>query len=122
MTKNNDDEKENNKKKVGLVEIASMKDLVYLIVRLPFQIINHMEMSGKHIYFILLGSGLPGISTTMYYIIQDTKIEDTYIVFNSIKDTISYSSSFEERRGGTIYIPIINIKKQNLIKEDILDF
>ncbi len=119
MSDEKNDEKE---KKVGLVEIESLKDLVHLIVRLPFQIINHMEINGKHVYFILLGSGIPGVSTTMYYIVMDKKIEDTYIVFNSINDTLTFSSSFEDRRGGTIYIPIINIKKQNLIKEDMFNF
>ncbi len=113
---------EKDEKKLGIVEIESLKDLVHLIVRLPFQIVNHMELSGKHLYFILLGSGVPGVSTTLYYILLDEKIKETYIVFNSIKDTITYSSSFEDRRGGTVYIPIINIKKQNLVKEDLLNF
>ncbi|MBD3227895.1 MAG: hypothetical protein GF329_06875 [Candidatus Lokiarchaeota archaeon] len=116
-----DDKDNDKKKKVGLVEIASIKDLVHLIVRLPFQIINHMELKGKHIYFILLGSGLPGISTTLYYILTNEPFDANYIIFNSMKDTIAYSKSFEERRGGITYIPIINIKKQNLIEEDIFD-
>ena len=117
-----DDKDKDEDKKVGMVEIDSMKDLVHLIVRLPFQIINHMKLGETHLYFILLGSGLPGISTTLYYILQDKQIDTTYIVFSSIKDTITFSNSFEERRGGAVYIPIINIKKQNLIKEEIFDF
>lgn len=116
-----DDKESEKEKKVGLVEIATVKDLVHLIVRLPFQIINHMQLKGKHIYFILLGSGLPGISTTLYYISSDEEFDANYVIFNSMKDTISFSKSFEERRGGITYIPIINIKKQNLIKEEIFD-
>jgi len=118
----NDEDKKDNEKKVGMVQIESIKDLVHLIVRLPFQIINHMEIGGKHIYFILLGSGIPGFSTTMYYIILDEKIDANYIVFNSIEDKIKYSKTLEDRRGGIIYIPIINIKKQNLIKEEVFEF
>jgi hypothetical protein len=117
-----DDKENDDDKKVGMVEIESMKDLVHLIVRLPFQIVNHMNLKGKNIYFIILGSGLPGVSTTLYYIIQSEKIDANYIVFNSMADTVEYSSSLKERRGGITYIPIINIKKQNLIKEDIFDF
>ena len=121
MPKENENENED-EKKVGMVEIESIKDLVHLIVRLPFQIINHVQLMNKHIYFILLGSGLPGISTTLYYILLDEKLDANYIIFNSMKDSIEYSKSYEDRRGGMVYIPIINIKKQNLIKEDIFKF
>ncbi|MHA1276428.1 MAG: hypothetical protein ACTSQI_03850 [Candidatus Helarchaeota archaeon] len=104
---------EEKKEKTGLIELESLKDLVHLIVNTPLQIMNYTELLGKHYYFMII-SGMPGFSRLIYYITQDTPIQENFIIYDNLNDQLSYGEK-KETRGGLSYIPIIHIKKQNLL-------
>ncbi|MHA1649330.1 MAG: hypothetical protein ACTSYB_03970 [Candidatus Helarchaeota archaeon] len=101
------------KEKTGLIELESLKDLIHLIVNTPLQIINHVELLSKHYYFMILG-GLPGFSRLVYYFCQDTPIKESFIIYNNLQDTYEFGDK-KETRGGISYLPIIHIKKQNIL-------
>jgi hypothetical protein len=109
---------EEKKEKVGLIELETLKDLVHLIVNTPLQIVNHAELLGKNYYFMVI-SGMAGFSRLIYYITQDKPIKDTFIIYDNLSDTLAFGEK-KETRGGTSYIPIIHIKKQNIL--NIEDF
>ena len=107
------DEKE--KKKIKLIEVEAMRDLISLSAG-PMGSVNrvhHLKIAGKHLY-VLIG-GVPG-SVVLYYIILD-EITERYIVYNNLLDKISYSDT-KESNPQTMHIPIIHIKRQNLVKEE----
>ncbi|NVM55034.1 MAG: hypothetical protein HWN66_15115 [Candidatus Helarchaeota archaeon] len=115
MSKN--DEK---KEKTGLIQLETLKDFVHLIVHTPFQIVNHIDLANKHYYFIVIG-GLPGFSRLIYFYSQDTEIKENFIIYNNLQDTINFGDKLETR-GGITYLPIIHIKKQNIIKPEEFTF
>jgi len=106
------DEKEK-KEKTGLIELESLKDLIHLIVNTPLQIINHVELLGKQYYFIVIG-GFPGFSRLIYYITKEEPITENFIIYNNLQDTYEFGDKLETR-GGISYLPIIHIKKQNIL-------
>ncbi|MHA1799352.1 MAG: hypothetical protein ACTSVY_12975 [Candidatus Helarchaeota archaeon] len=114
--KNNDDEK----KKIKLIEVESMRDLLSLTTG-PMGSVNrvhHIELANNHLYFLV--GGVPG--AIVLYFIKTDKIEKRYIVYNNLTDEISYSDK-KISNPQTANIPIINIKKQNLVtEEDFKDF
>ncbi|MHA1267144.1 MAG: hypothetical protein ACTSRS_18030 [Candidatus Helarchaeota archaeon] len=113
-------ENEEKEKKVGLIELEDLKDLIHLIVQTPFLTVNHTNIAGKHYYFVISG-GLPGFAHIIYYYQRDTPIEEKYIIYNSLDDTLTYGNKLETR-GGIKILPIINIKNQNIIKPEDIKF
>ncbi|MFX1297067.1 MAG: hypothetical protein ACFFD2_19720 [Promethearchaeota archaeon] len=101
------------KEKTGLIELEKLKDLIHIIVNTPLQIINHVEILGKHYYFIILG-GFPGFSRFIYYFYQEAPIKENFIIYNNLQDTYEFGDKLETR-GGISYLPIIHIKKQNVL-------
>ncbi len=71
---------EEEKEKIGLIELESLKDLVLIIARTPFQTLNHIELAGKHYYFVIMG-GFPGISHQIYFIRKEEKIKEEEELF-----------------------------------------
>ncbi|NHI94556.1 MAG: hypothetical protein EAX96_18845 [Candidatus Lokiarchaeota archaeon] len=116
-----DEEKNNDKKKgIKFIEVESMRDLISLSAG-PMGSVNrvhHLEISGQHLYFLV--GGIPG--SVVIYFIRANKIKERYIVYNNMTDEISYKDK-KESTPQTLYIPFINIKKQNLFtEEDFKDF
>jgi hypothetical protein len=112
-------EKEEEEEKTGLIELESLKDLIHLIAHTPFQIINHIEILDEHYYFVITG-GFPGFSRQIYFIKQD-KIEEDFIIYNNLEDTFEFGNKLETR-GGISFIPIIHIKRQNIITPEDFTF
>jgi len=112
-------ENEEEKEKIGLIELESLKDLVHLIARTPFQTLNHIELVGEHYYFVITG-GFPGISHQIYFI-KKPAIKENFVIYNNLEDTIEFSNKLETR-GGISFIPIIHIKRQNIIKLEDFKF
>ena len=112
-------ENEEEKEKTGIVELESLKDLIHLIAHTPFQIINHIEILDEHYYFVITG-GFPGFSRQIYFIKVD-KIEENFIIYNNLEDTIEFGDKLETR-GGISFIPIIHIKRQNIVKAEDFTF
>ena len=109
--KNNDKEK----RKIKLIEVETMRDLISLSAG-PMGTVNrvhHLNIKGNHLY-VLIG-GVPG-SVVLYFIIAD-EIKEKYIIYNNLEDNISYSDK-KISNPQTMHIPIIHIKRQNLVKEE----
>jgi hypothetical protein len=104
---------EEKKEKTGLIELESLKDLIHIIMHTPFQIINHLELLKKHYYFLVTG-GFPGISQLIYYYCQTAPIKGSFVIYNNLQDTYEFGDKVETR-GGITFLPIINIKKQNIL-------
>lgn len=111
---------EENKEKTGLIELESLIDLVHLIVHTPFQVVNHIALLGQHLYFIVVG-GFPGFARLIYLFRQQTPIQEKFIVYNNLQDTISFGNQLETR-GGISFLPIINIKNQNILTVEDFTF
>ena len=110
------DEENNNdkKKKVKFIEVESIRDLISLSAG-PMGSVNrvhHLEVLGQDIYFLI--GGIPG--SIVIYLIRSEKINERYIVYNMLSDTITYSDK-KESNPQTMFIPIIHIKKQNVFEE-----
>ncbi len=116
MAPNEDKE---NEKKPGLIELDKIDDLIHLIASTPLQFLDHIELAGKHYYFIVLG-GFPGFSHLIYYIARDDPINKKYIIYDSLADTFRFGNELE-RRGGIICLSIINIKKTNILTVEDFD-
>jgi len=113
-------ENEEEKEKIGLIELESLKDLVHLIAHIPFQTLNHIELAGDHYYFVITG-GYAGVSHQIYYIEQKEQIEENFIIYNNLEDSIEFSDKLETR-GGISFIPIIHVKRQNIVKLEDFKF
>jgi hypothetical protein len=111
---------EEEKEKIGLIELESLKDLVHIIARTPFQTLNYIKLGDNHYYFVITG-GFPGISHQIYFIRKEKKIEENFVIYNNLEDSIEFSNKLETR-GGISFIPIIHIKRQNLIKLEDFEF
>lgn len=61
------------------------------------------------------------MSKLLYFIRQDEPIKESFIIYNSLQDKIAFGDKLETR-GGITYLPIINIKNQNIIKPEDITF
>ncbi len=110
-----DDEKKDQKRKLGLIEVETLPSLIDMAARSMQPIIQHLQFLGEHIYYLQFG-GIPGFGTTIYFIRQKDPITQKYIVYNKTEDKILFTDKLDPR-GNLIYLPIIHIKKQNIFSE-----
>lgn len=94
------------------IQFKNLDDLVRLVASSPTLFLQHVQLNGKHAYFIqsMLALGKP-----MIYIYKDSKpIEKKYIVYNRFKDEVSFSDTLSSD-GQSAYITILEIENTNLI-------
>lgn len=92
----------------------SLDDLVRLVAFSPSPFVHHIEMKGKHVYFVQL---LAFTRTPMIYFVErDEKVEGRYLVFNRFRDEVTVSNRFGSD-GQTTYVPILDLEKTNVFTE-----
>lgn len=113
-----EDEDKEKKRKLGLLELDALPNLIDLATRSMQPIIHHIKFQDENIYYIQFG-GLPGFGTTIYFIRQKEQITQKYIVYNKTEDSIQTTDKLDSR-GNLIFLPIIHIKKQNIFSDEEL--
>ncbi|MHA1341837.1 MAG: hypothetical protein ACTSR3_08485 [Candidatus Helarchaeota archaeon] len=113
-----DDKKKEKDDKLGLVELESLDNLIDLTARSMLNFVQHFKFKDVHLYYLQYG-GLPGFGTTIYFVRKKEPITNKYIVYNKTEDKIIFTDKLDPR-GNLIYIPIIHVKKQNIISEEEL--
>ena len=98
---------------VFYVAFSNFEDLIKFVAYSPTPFIQHVEVEGKHVYFVhsTLLAGRP----IVYYVCLDSKLEKKYVIYNKFNDVISYSDKLETG-GQSVTIPILEINDTNLLK------
>ncbi|WP_309493623.1 hypothetical protein [Candidatus Hecatella orcuttiae] len=93
-------------------KLKTLEDMVKLVAFSPAPMLQHTVVEGRQVYFIqsfsIVGKPL------VYYLERDEKLESKYVVYNRFNDTISFSDK-PGSDGQSVYIPIIEIEKTNLL-------
>jgi len=99
------------------VQLAEIRDIVMLVASSPTtNVIQHMKWNDKHLYFIVGGT----LSQVFLYFVKlDEEIDGSFIIYNSYSGEISVSDSFNNDPNMNSF-PIIEIKNQDLLPEDVL--
>lgn len=99
-------------------KFKSLDDLVRFITFSPSPFIHHIEMKGKHVYFVQLLAFMR--SPMIYFVELDERVEGKYLVFNRFRDEVSVSNHFGSD-GQTTYIPILDLENTNVFTEHPLE-
>jgi hypothetical protein len=104
-------------KAMKFVQLAEIRDIVMLVASSPTtNVIQHMKWNDKHLYFIVGGT----LSQVFLYFVKlDEGIDGSFIIYNSYSGEISVSDSFNNDPNMNSF-PIIEIKNQDLLPEDVL--
>lgn len=103
---------------LSYAKLKAFNDLVRFVGLSPTPFLFHIELEGKHLYFIQITSF--GGGRMIYYSELEERIEEKYVVFNRFRDEISFSDQFSSG-GQSAHIPIFELEKTNLFKEHALD-
>ena len=98
---------------LNYAKLKNFDDFIRFIAMSPTPFIQHIEMKGKHVYFIhIIGAG----GKMVYYIEQGNKIEEKYVVYQRFKDQITFRNTFESD-GQSTDIPVFEIDQTNIFPE-----
>lgn len=96
---------------LSYAKLKAFNDLVRFVGMSSSPFLFHVELEGKHVYFIQIMSF--GGGRMIYYAELDERISEKYIVFNRFRDEISFSDQFSSS-GQSAHIPIFELEKTNL--------
>jgi len=102
---------------VKYIQFESLGDMISLLAGFPNPLIHHAKLRGTHIYFVTLAF-LGG--TFVYFIVNKEELGKKYIYYHIYKHETSFSDTYTTDPNIRC-IPILNVKKQNILSEDILD-
>ena len=94
-------------------KLKSFSDLVKLIATFPTQLLKHVMMNEKNVYFVHL-MGFQG--SMIYYVEMPAKIKEKYVVYNRFKDQVTFSETFRSD-GQSAFIPILELETTNIFSE-----
>ncbi len=103
---------------LSYAKLKAFNDLVQFVGMSPNPFLFHVELEGKHLYFIQITSF--GGGRMIYYSELEDQIEDKYVVFNRFRGEISFSDQFTSS-GQSAHIPIFDLEKTNLFTRLSLD-
>ncbi len=94
------------------VQLKTLEDMVKLISMAPGPYLQYAVSQGRHIYFIqiLQLTGKPFI----YFYEPEEALKDKYVVYNRFQDAVTFSDK-PGSDGQAIYIPILEVKKTNVL-------
>ena len=100
------------------VQLKSLKDIVMLVASSPAtNVVQYLKNDDDHMYFVIGGT----LSEVFLYFIKlNEKIEGDFITYNPYTGEIGFSDKFISEPNLNSF-PIINIAKQDLITEDVLE-
>jgi hypothetical protein len=103
---------------LSYAKLAAFNDLVRFVGMSPNPFLFHVELEGKHLYFIQITSF--GGGRMIYYTELEERIQEKYVVFNRFRGEISFSDQFSSS-GQSAHIPIFELEKTNLFTGLSLD-
>lgn len=105
-------------KTMKFVQLRELRDLVMLVASSPpTNVIQHMTWENKHLYFVVGGT----LSQVFLYFIKlDEPIEGKFIIYNSYSGEMGVSEKVNNDPNMNTF-PIIEIKNQDLLPEDVLE-
>jgi len=104
-------------KAMKFVQLNSLRDLVMLVASSPtMNVIQHLQSGDMHLYFIIVGT-LREIF--LYFLKEENAIEGSFIIYNTYTAEISFSDRLRTEPNLTS-IPVVEIKNQNLLPEELL--
>ena len=95
------------------VQFSRFEDLVRLVAFSATPFLQHAEIEGKHVYFF--HSSLLTGKPVIYYVLLENRVESKYVVYNRFSDSLSFSDKMEAD-GQSVYIPILEVERTNLLK------
>ena len=99
---------------VSYAKLRAFNDLVRFVGMSSSPFLFHVELEGKHVYFVQMMSF--GGGRMIYYAALDKRISERYVVFNRFRDEISFSDQFSSS-GQSTHIPIFELETTNLFAE-----
>jgi hypothetical protein len=96
---------------LSYAKLKAFNDLVRFVGMSSSPFLFHVELEGKHVYFIQIMSF--GGGRMIYYAELEERISEKYIVFNRFRGEISFSDQFSSS-GQSAHIPIFELDKTNL--------
>ncbi len=96
---------------VSYAKLWDFNDLVRFVGMSSSSFLFHVELEGKHVYFVQMMSF--GGGRMIYYAALETRIPERYVVFNRFRDEISFSDQFTSS-GQSTHIPIFALETTNL--------
>jgi hypothetical protein len=99
---------------VSYAKLRAFNDLVRFVGMSSSPFLFHVELEGKHVYFVQMMSF--GGGRMIYYAALDKRISERYVVFNRFRDEISFSDQFSSS-GQSTPIPIFELETTNLFAE-----
>jgi len=97
---------------IKYVQLEKLDDIIKMMstsMRSPP--LYHKEVKGGHVYF------LPG-SMAIYLVKVQEKVENKYIIVDTLKDKISFSDELSTKPS-LIYFTIVEVTSENIIPTDI---
>jgi hypothetical protein len=94
-------------------KLKSFPDLVKLVATFPTQLLKHVVMNEKNVYFVHL-MGFQG--SMVYYVEMPVRIKEKYVVYNRFRDQVTFSDNFRSD-GQSACIPILELELTNIFPE-----
>lgn len=102
---------------VRYVQLKDLDDMVRFVAFSPTPFLQHIEIKGKHIYFI---QAIFRRGVILYYIERREKIPEKYIVFHRLSGKITFSDVVSTD-ANLSHIPILEVHRQNVFTEDMFE-
>ena len=102
---------------VKYVEFKSLDDLIKLLASSPTPIVHHLEVKGKHVYFVSIA--FFGTTFTYFFTTME-ELSGKYIVYHIYKQSTSFSKTFSSDPNERS-IPILEVKRQNIFPVELVD-
>lgn len=101
-------------RELSYAKFKAFDDLVRFVGMSPTPFLFHVELEGRHVYFVQI-MGLGG-GTMVYYTELDRRIKEKYVVLNRFRGEISFSDQ-PSSDGQSVPISIFELEKTNIFKE-----
>ena len=101
-------------KNFNYAKLKGFDDLVRFVGMSPTPFLFHVNIGGKHIYFVQIMS--LGGGKMVYYAELEQKIKEKYVVFNRYRGEVSFSDQFKSD-GQSAHVPIFELEATNVFDE-----
>ncbi len=96
------------------VQLKTFDDLVRFVSSSPSPFLQHITLKNKHVYFIQILAFMR--NPIIYFVRQDRQAGGKYVVFNRFRDEVTFSDRLSSD-GQTVYIPILELERTNLLTD-----
>ena len=98
-----------------LIRVKSLQDLVNVAIAAQVFILHHVELNGKHVYYLPFPSY---DSHIIYYYESNEEVKGRYILFNKFTGSMEVSDwmSGDSR---VLVIPVVEVLEQDVLPKNV---